>query len=326
VKDLESYDSEGVYKQIEEDVKEVLANSEKYSNIPICVLSHLYDKKRSKFIVDLVKQLEAKQTINREIFVFVYEDQKDRYEFLSKFEEVKMIFMVPDEFNSTLVGKRNYIINFAKENGYENIFMIEDDCNNYFLPTLGATNSGVEKNKKHNLCFNSAFLVWEYCIKKFDLKMSAPLIESSFIWVVTPFKNNETVRRGYSCIQNIHLNVKFMSDHDLKYDENSGWEDFDMNLQFTVNKSLPSLIPMGYSTIALKAGLSTIENNNLQLRCERNSNKFVNKWGYPLSKLVNRKGLTNARIDWIRIKKQIKEGVDLKKLIKHNVVDEFFKD
>lgn len=116
-----------------------------------------------------------------------------------------------------------------------------------------------------------------------------------------------------------------MADHNLEYDENSGWEDFDMNLQFTVNKSLPSLIPMGYSTIALKAGLSTIENNNLQLRCERNSNKFVNKWGYPLSKLVNRRGLTNARIDWIRIKKQIKEGVDLKKLIKHNAVDEFFK-
>ena len=181
MKDLESYDSEGVYKQIEEDVKEVLANSEKYSNIPICVLSHLYDKKRSKFIVDLVKQLEAKQTINREIFVFVYEDQKDRYEFLSKFKEVKMIFMVPDEFNSTLVGKRNYIVEFAKDNGYENIFMIEDDCNNYFLPTLGSTNAGVEKNKKHNLCFNSAFLVWEYYIKKFDLKMSAPLIESSFI-------------------------------------------------------------------------------------------------------------------------------------------------
>lgn len=317
--DLKEYiENNNEYNSLNNVINEFLQEENKnWGKYPLCILSHMYDKRRSKLINQLVSELDSGLSLNRKVYIFVYEDQKERYKFLEKYSDnINMVYIKPTEENSTLTGKRNYIINYSIDNDFSNIFKFEDDTFNLCLPLMSKTiKSGLQKNKKFNLTCNSAFSLWEFIIDKFDLKYSAPLIENSFIWAVKPYLDGKITQAGYSCIQGIHLNVEFMKNNSLKYDEKSGWDDFDMNLQFCVAGQLPTLIPMGYHTISLKSGLSTIENSNLEKRCERNSNLFVNKWGEPLTKLVTKRELTNARIQWRALKKILNEGKNLKDFI-----------
>lgn len=294
------------YDSIKKEVEQ-FKEWDRKANIPICILSHLYDKKRSKFINEMIELIDSGEQFNRDIFIFVYNDQKERYAFLDKYREINIVWIEPDNFNSTLSGKRNYIVDFAYNKKYENIFMIEDDCFGYHLPILSQTQkSKVEKNKKFMLSMNEFFDFWEYLVETKNLKLSAPLIESAFIWVLKPFKNeNDYIRKGYTCIQNIHLNINFMKKNNLMYDVDSGWDDFDMNLQFILKEEYPALIPLGYHTIPLKGGLSVVD-SNLEERTKRNSYKLFNKWGDEYVMIVNKRELINARINWRRIKKRNK--------------------
>ena len=295
------------YESIKKDLRP-LTNKNDYTSIPICVLSHMYDKRRSKFIVDLVKELsESKEGLLRDTYVFVYSDQKDLYSFLDGLDRVKVVLIEKDDTNKSLTGKRNYVVNYASQKGWKDIFVIEDDTTKYFLPTKSMTSTGVPKNNKHQLSHQTSFIIWEYYIKTHDIKISAPLIESSFIWLNFDTLK-DTVRRNYSCIQAIHLSVEAMDKNGIRYDENSGWDDFDMNLQMFLSGNFPTLVPMGYHTAALKSGISTMEADKLAERCNRSSNLFFKKWGDKLVRIEKKRGLVNARINWVKIKNALKSS------------------
>jgi len=266
----------------------------------------MYDKRRSKFIVDFVKEVtDNPEGLIRSVYVFVYSDQSDLYSFLTGLTGVQVVLIDKDDSNSSLTGKRNYVVNYASQHGWSDIFIIEDDTTKYFLPVKSATSTGVHKNNKYQLSHQTAFIIWEYYIRTHDIKMSAPLIESSFIWLNFDTLK-DTVRKNYSCIQAIHLSVSSMDKDSIRYDENSGWDDFDMNLQMMLHGNYPTLVPLGYHTISLKSGMSTIDTNRLEERCTRSSNLFHDKWGDRLVRIENKRGLVNARINWVKIKNCLK--------------------
>lgn len=308
IDELKTYfDNEKSYDSIKKDLEPLFENYHNYTTFNVCVLSHNYDKKRSKFIVDLVKEVtENNENILRNVYVFVYSDQKELYSFLDNLPGIEVVLIEKNDSNKTLTGKRNYVVNYASKMGWKDIFIIEDDTTKFFIPTKSSTSTGVFKNNKQIMSHRLSFIVWEYYIKTHNLKITAPLIESSFIWL--NFDKLNTVRQNYSCIQAIHMSVEVMDKDSLRYDENSGWDDFDMNLQMFLHGHYPTIVPLGYHTISLKSGLSTIENNKLEERCNRNSNVFFSKWGDKLVRIENKRGLVNARINWVKIKNCLKSS------------------
>ncbi len=267
--------------------------------IPICVLSYKYDKKRSKFIVQLMNEIEQNGKLNRSIIIFVYEEEKELYSFLLKYDGIELVYIKKDNENSTLSGKRNFIIDYANQQGFKNIFMIEDDCDKFFIPIQKFKETKFAKNTKYHLSIKLTFDLWEHIALSNNFVMTSPLIE----FAVVIQQHSKMFTTNTTCIQMFQFNIEYLIKNNLKFDHKSGWDDFDMNIQvFESGEDIHTLYPLGYSTISVKSGNSVIDKNIFE-RFKNNSYIFLNKWGSNKVKIVDKRGLINARIDWRKLKK-----------------------
>jgi hypothetical protein len=255
-----------------------------------------------------MNEIEQYGKLNRSVFIFVYSDEKDHYAFLQKYEGIQMVFIEKNDENSTLSGKRNFIIDYAYSNGYKNIFMIEDDCDKFFIPIKVFKNNKFAKNSKYYLTIEKTFDLWEQIVLKNSFVMTSPLME--FAVVIQIHKKLFTTNT--TCIQMFQFNVEYLKNHGLKFDHNSGWDDFDMCLQvFESGADIHTIYPLGYSSISVKSGNSVIDSNVFE-RFKKNSYIFLEKWGENYVKIVEKRGLINARIDWHKVKRnRIKTIIDV---------------
>lgn len=303
--------NENSYSFIVDEINELKLNGSK-NIIPIFVLSYKYDKKRSKFIVQLMNELDKYENINRQIFIFVYSDEKEHYSFLDKYSKnIQMIYIDKNEVNSTLSGKRNYMIDYAHQHKFENIFMIEDDCSNFFIPIPKFKEDKFAKNQKYFLTIEKFFDLWEHIVLKNNHIMTSPLIEFAVVIQL----HTKLFTTNTTCIQMFQFNINYLKEKNIAFDHNSGWDDFDMCIQvFNSGADTHTFYPMGYGTISVKSGNSVIDNNIFE-RFKKNSYIFLNKWGSEYVKIVEKRGLINARINWIKIKKnRNKKSIDLNDL------------
>ena len=147
---------------------------------PVCILSHMYDAKRSKFLVQLQKEAELKG-LDRDYIIFTYADQKELYK---QFENIDGIQVHYISLNNpeylTLSGKRQYILEYNQENETEHAFFIEDDCFDFVLPIGAIGEAGSFRNKRFNMSFSLTFSFWEHLIKRNNLQYSGPVNNMEF--------------------------------------------------------------------------------------------------------------------------------------------------
>ena len=270
------------------------------SVIPVCVLSYEYNESKSFGLKMILKESRI-HDLNRRYIIFTNKSKINTYDVFKNIKNIE-IHEVPDEVNS-LVLKRQYILDWAYKNDIENIFMLEDDVGEFSIPVLSTTNNGFKKNIKFIISNNYAFDLWEYFIIKNDFKFTGLKTTMAFDFHTTDKDLMNFYEKIKDCIQIIHVNVKTAFENNIKYDPNSGWDDYDFELQWLTKHIINYAMFMTYITPPLKSGIST--HSNLEERCKVNTEKLINKWG-DLVKVDSRKGLYNAKLNWNKIKKLYK--------------------
>ena len=296
---------------IKSEIKDMQESGKTFASIPVCVLSHMYDKRRSKFIANLVNEVR-----DRQYRIYTYEDQKHLYSQFETLNNVEVVYIPLDnKLYLSLTGKRQYINEDVLRRGEDHAYFIEDDCFNFHLPVGCIGANGNFRNSKFMLSYSSMFSFWEFLIKKYDLTYSGGANNMEFT-----FRNldeNLFIKPNAQVIQAIQINVKYAYERGIEYDHDSGWDDYDMILQHITKGKSTQLIMFGYLTPALKSGVSAMSSTleSLQARCVVNTNKLIDKWGLSLVRIDSKKGLYNAKINWMTVRSAIKNKINTSKLI-----------
>ena len=301
--------------QVKELLKEFNSYKEPIEEVPVCVLSHMFDSKRSKFLVQLKAEASLRD-LNRKYFIFTYEDQKELYEQFETIKNVTVIYIpLADKVYLTLSGKRQFILEYCQKNNFSNAFFIEDDCFDFVLPVGALGEEGSFRNKRYVMSFNFLFDFWTFLIYSKKLTYSAPVNNMEFAF--RDLTENPFIKINGQTVQAVHINVALCKEKNINFDHDSGWDDYDMIIQQCVyNKGTQALI-FSYNTPALKSGVSAMSSsaNALVERCLKNSTLLINKWGKSLVREDTKKGLYNAKINWATLKGALKQNIDLKSII-----------
>lgn len=304
-------------KDLLKELKTDLQNNKSHNEYPVCVLSHMFDPRRSKFLVNLKAEANL-HSLNRKYFVFVYEDQKDLYTQFENIENVKVHYIPMDkEEYLSLGGKRQYILEFLQKNEFKQGFFIEDDCIDFCLPVGAFGETGSFRNKRYTMSFNMTFTFWEFISNKFNLHYSGPVNNMEFAFKDLSMEKNKIIKPYGQVVQCTLMDASLSKELNLNFDHNSGWDDYDMNIQQCVYGKGTCNIHFSYFTPALKSGVSAMSNSASKLaeRCEKNSKALINKWGYALVREDKKKDLFNAKVNWLTLKKLVRNGFDLKDFI-----------
>lgn len=303
-------DAVGV-KQVQDELNDFKTQIDSCKTIPVCILSHMYDPRRSKMISNLITE-----EIDRDYIIFTYEDQKNLYDQFVGISDNLTIHYIPNvpEYE-TLSGKRQYIFNWANENNHDDAFFIEDDCFNYYLPIGGIGGTGNFRNKKFNMTFEFTFAFWEFLIKKHNLTYSGPVNNMEFTF--RDLDKHPFIKQNAQVVQTVHINVKSSIENNIEFDHDAGWDDYDMIIQQCVRNKGTQGIIFSYVTPSLKSGVSAMSSDAdaLAKRCENNTKALIQKWGLSLVREDTKKGLYNAKVNWYNIRKAYETDVCLEGVV-----------
>lgn len=300
---------------IQDMIAEYKPNSLGFNKFPICILSHMYDKKRSKFLVNLISESKVHALMHNYI-IFTYEDQKELYKEFENIENVRVEYIpIDNKKYLTLGGKRQYILEYNQQNNNDNAFFIEDDCFDFHLPIGAIGENGNFRNKRYFISNNFIFSFWQYLVECNELTYSGGVDNMSFTFHDSD--KDGFIKHYSQTVQAVHINCKSCKDLNINFDDNSGWDDYDMLIQQAIYNKGSTALFFGYTTPPLKSGNSAMSSSleDLKARCIRNTTKLVNKWGLSLVRIDEKKGLYNSKINWYNIKLGIKNSVNLKDII-----------
>ena len=265
-------------------------SDENKKEIPICILSGDTRKGRCKLNYFFDSEL------SRDVYIFINEDKEDEYKDYSKYNIVK----TPREL--TLPDKRNFILDYCKENNIKEIFMVEDDVYDFWLPVIYyAKDKNINYSQRFTISTELCFNIFENVVKKNKYDYAGFITH-----LANRFNQMPSFINYYLPVQCVYLNLKKLDG--LRYN-NGTWEDYDFMLQaITQKKVFPVSIKISYVTPALKEHNST-QSNGLQShleRCERLSKALYEKWGKDVIKLTKRKGFLNSKINYPLLLKRYK--------------------
>lgn len=276
------------------EFRDYLQNNPDFDAFPAIVLSHDFNPKRSKFLVNLEGYSNY--------LVVTSEFNKDKY------SDFKCHFY-DDSKIPGLANKRKYVIDLLQSKNIENAFLVEDDCTNFVLPYK--TEKSV--NAPFKISYDLLFKFWTFLTLKYNFKYSGLMNWTAFRFCDIE-KMSKFTKHNAQGIQVIQINAKFAKENNINYDVESGWEDFDILIQEMVYGEGTEVLPIGYQTPAITQGVSTF--SNLPERCIESTSKFLSKWGFDLVRLDLKKGIFNAKVNWIRAKKAISQNVPLNSIVK----------
>ena len=276
------------------EFRDYIKNNPDFEAFPVIVLSHDFNPKRSRFLTNLGDYTNYT--------VVTAESEKDLY------KDFKCHFYDDSEIPG-LANKRKYINEFLQSKNIKNAFLLDDDCTNFVLPYK--TEKSV--NATFRISYDFLFKFWSFLTLKYDYKYSGLMNWTAFRFCDIEKMYNFTKHNGQG-IQVIQMNIEYAKENNIVYDPDSGWEDFDMLIQEMISGEGTEVLPIGYQTPAITQGVSTF--SNLPERCIENTSKLLSKWGFDLVRLDLKKGIFNAKVNWIKAKKAISENVPLKSLVK----------
>ena len=297
-----------------------------YNTFPVCVLSHMYDPKRSLHLKDLIEEAKV-HDLSRKFHIFTYSDQEDLYKRFESIKNVEVVYIPADKKEySTLCGKRQFILEWNQEKGNDDAFFIEDDCTKFCLPIGQHGADGLKnfRNGRYHMSFNFTFGYWEFLARRYDMKYSGILnnMEFAFRDVGTERALADPLTKGFikknaQVVQAVHINTKNCKDNDIKFDDTAGWDDYDQIVQQCVFAEGTRGLMIGYFTPALKSGISAMSSSAdaLAIRCEKNSKALIAKWGLGLVREDTKKGLYNAKVNWHTLKAGLDVGINIKDFI-----------
>ena len=297
-----------------DQVKYYLRNMGDYSQYrkyPVCVLSHMYDPKRSRFLTQLKGEAELRG-LDRQYLIFILEDQKDLY---AEIENIRLVFVDDsDPEYAGLCGKRQFIYDWLIQNSHDHGFFIEDDCFDFVLPIGALGKTGSFRNKRFNMSFSFTFSFWEFLIDSEGLQYSGPVNNMEFAF--RNLSENPFIKHLAQTVQAVHIGVKYSHDRGIRFDQGSGWDDYDMIINQCINGQGTHGIIFSYNTPSLRSGVSAMSSDAdaLAKRCEINTTALIKKWGLSLVREDTKKGLYNAKVHWFNIRKCYNENLDLQML------------
>lgn len=266
-------------------------------DIPVCIPVYKFEIKNCSGIMKFLKE-QSVHGLNRQYLIFTNDNQFDTCEFLNDIENFSVI-NVPDEIN-TLQSKRKYILDYCNQHNIKNIFFLDADVHTFSLPIKTIVERPNKptytKNKAFRISTNLAFDLWEFLIKKYNFKLSALSNNLKFA-----FNLNEFISINKAVIQCVHVNVDFCFKNDINYDPDSGWEDYDMQLQFLTKNIDTHVINIQYCTPSGQVSSTYLD--RLQERYKINTQKLMNKWGEKYIRMDVSKGLFNCKIKFNVFKK-----------------------
>ena len=276
------------------EFRDYLKNNPNFEAFPVIVLSHDFNPKRSKFL--------AKLDGYENYLVVTSESNKEKYtDFKCHFYDDSKI--------PGLANKRKYILELLQSKNIKNAFLVEDDCSNFGLPYKSERSTNVRFKISHDFLFK----FWTFLTLKYDYKYSCLIEWMYFIHRDIENMTKFTKHNGQG-IQVIQINVEYAKENNIVYDLDSGWEDYDILIQEMISGEVAELLTITYDTPSITKGVSTF--SNLPERCIENTSKLLSKWGFDLVRLDLKRGIFNAKINWNKIKKAIRENVPLKSLVK----------
>ena len=276
------------------EFRDYIKNNPDFEAFPVIVLSHNFIPKRSRFLTNLGDYTNY--------IVVTAQSEKDLY------KDFKCHFYDDSEIPG-LANKRKYINEFLQSKNIKNAFLLDDDCTNFVLPYK--TEKSV--NAPFRISYDLLFKFWSFLTLKYDYKYSGLMNWTAFRFCDIENMTKFTKRIGQG-IQVIQINVEYAKENNIVYDLDSGWEDYDILIQEMISGEVAELLTITYDTPSITKGVSTF--SNLPERCIENTSKLLSKWGFDLVRLDLKRGIFNAKINWNKIKKAIRENVPLKSLVK----------
>ena len=276
------------------EFRDYLKNNPDFEAFPVIVLSHDFNPKRSKFLVNLDDY--------KNYLVVTSESNKEKY------TDFKCHFYDDSEIPG-LANKRKYILELLQSKNIKNAFLVEDDCSDFVLPYKTERST----NARFKISYDFLFKFWTFLTLKYDYKYSGLMEWMHFIHRNIENMTKFTKHNGQG-IQVIQINVEYAKENNIVYDLDSGWEDYDILIQEIISGEGTEVLTITYNTPSITKGVSTF--SNLPERCIENTSKLLSKWGFDLVRLDLKRGIFNAKVNWNKIKKAITENVPLKALVK----------
>lgn len=276
------------------EFRDYLKDNPDFEAFPVIVLSHDFNPKRSKFLVNLDDY--------KNYLVVTSESNKEKY------TDFKCHFYDDSEIPG-LANKRKYILELLQSKNIKNAFLVEDDCSDFVLPYKTERST----NARFKISYDFLFKFWTFLTLKYDYKYSGLMEWMHFIHRNIENMTKFTKHNGQG-IQVIQINVEYAKENNIVYNLDSGWEDYDILIQEIISGEGTEVLTITYNTPSITKGVSTF--SNLPERCIENTSKLLSKWGFDLVRLDLKRGIFNAKINWYKIKKAITENVPLKALVK----------
>lgn len=171
--------------------------------IPVCISS--YNRPDAPIFSHL-------QDFNQnELYIFIRKEQRKLYKDVSK---IGKLVMLPDwvyEIGTT----REAIVQWAQQNNYSNIFMLDDRiiAVNYLVPKTAKTGKQSLTAPKQSL--HTGLLVWEQILKRYSFTLSSPA-HKGFSYYPENINKDYEINNGIISAA-ISINVKDLATHNLHY-------------------------------------------------------------------------------------------------------------
>lgn len=261
---------------------------------PICIPT--YKRGDKPFSIDLVGQYPELK-----IFVFGYKDDiEENYQnVMAKYPNIT--FVKCEGFRG-VIPKRNFINEYMDKIGFDQFFVMDDDITGLFFTKHGTLKDGTGyKADKQQLTGLEFFKMWTWIIQNKAEKNMAicGLINEASSWC-QDLRTMPDIINIAGAVQVTYLNGKLLKEKGIKYDENSGWEDYDICMQALYKGLMSSQVRyLTYTTAPMRVGVSvaTVGENKWTV----NSMRLYSKWGECI-RFKPQQGQLNAKCRWVSIR------------------------
>lgn len=268
---------------------------------PICIPT--YKRGDKPFSIDLVGQCPELK-----IFVFGYKDDiEENYQnVIAKYPNIT--FVKCEGFRG-VIPKRNFINEYMDKIGFDQFFVMDDDITGLFFTKHGTLKDGTGyKADKQQLTGLEFFRMWTWIIQNKAEKNMAicGLINEASSWC-QDLRTMPDIINIAGAVQVTYLNGKLLKENGIKYDENSGWEDYDICMQALYHGLLSSQIRyLTYTTPAHNPNANSVATTGNFYAWTINSMRLYNKWGECM-RFKHMKGQLNAKCRWVSIRSMFKK-------------------